>query len=156
MTRGRFGKSWDFRALAKMFGPARESFGRRILVLNCAINRSVHLPIGDGLYSEIMPKAGGSFLLGVLLCWLFNLVEVCIGLLLWFATERYLPAVYVLIYAVGLVQVGYVAPLWRLLERQGKGRAANGLMWAALVTLVVNLAVNYWLFGTQMLPFRAR
>jgi hypothetical protein len=103
-----------------------------------------------------MAKAGGSFLLGVLLCWLLNIVEVCIGLLLLFTTERYLPAVYTLIFGVGLVQIGYVVPLWRLLERQGKSRAANGLMWAALLTLAVNLAVNYRLFGTQMLPFRAR
>jgi hypothetical protein len=103
-----------------------------------------------------MAKAGGSFLLGILLCWLLNLVELCAGLLLWFATDKYLPAVYVLIYAVGVVQVGYVVPLWRLLKRQGKSRAAKGLMWAALVTVVVNLAVNYWLFGAQMLPFHAR
>jgi hypothetical protein len=118
--------------------------------------RSADLPIGDRLYSELMPTAGGSFLLGVLLCWLLNLVEICIGLLLWFATERYLPAVYVLIYAVGLVQIGYVVPLWRLLERQGKSRAANGLMWAALLTLAVNLAANYRLFGAQMLPFSVK
>jgi hypothetical protein len=103
-----------------------------------------------------MPTAGGSFLLGVLLCWLLNLVEVCFGLLLWFATDRYLPAVYVLIYAVGLVQVGYVIPLWRLLARRGKTRAARGLFTAALVTLIVNLAVNHHLFGAQILPFHLR
>lgn len=100
-----------------------------------------------------MPKAGGSFLLGMLLCWLLNLAELGIGVLLLSFTEKYLPAVYILIFAIGLVQVGYVVPLWRMLARRGKGRAARGLLWAALVTLAVNLLVNYRLFGAQMLPF---
>ena len=103
-----------------------------------------------------MPEAGGSFLLGMILCWLLNLVELCIGLLLWFATETYLPAVYSLIYAVGLVQLGYVIPLWRVLARQGNERFAKGLICGAVLTLAVNLAVNYWLFGEQMLPFKIR
>ena len=105
------------------------------------------------LYSETMPKAGGSFLLGLILCWLLNLVEIGVGLLLLFATEKYLPAVYTLIFAVGLVQVGYVVPLWRLFHLRGRGRSAGGLVWGALLTLTVNLIVNYRLFGGQMLPF---
>lgn len=103
-----------------------------------------------------MAKAGGSFLLGIILCWVLNVAEVGIGLLLLSATEKYLPAVYTLIFVVGLVQIGYVVPLWRLLERRGKSRAAKGLIWAALLTLAVNLVVNYRLFGAQMLPFHSR
>lgn len=100
-----------------------------------------------------MAKAGGFFLLGIVLCWLLNIAELGIGLLLLFATEKYLPAVYILIFAIGLVQIGYVAPLWRLLKQRGKYRAANGVLWAALITLIVNLMVNYRFFGVRMLPF---
>lgn len=100
-----------------------------------------------------MAKAGGFFLLGMVLCWLLNVVELGIGLLLLFATEKYLPAVYILIFGIGLVQIGYVAPLWRLLKQRGKYRAANGLLCAALITLIFNAIVNYRFFGAHMLPF---
>jgi hypothetical protein len=105
-------------------------------------------------YSWPMAKAGGgSFLLGMFLCWLLNVTELGIGLLLLFATEKYLPAVYTLIFGAGLVQIGYVAPLWRLLRQRGKDRAAKGVLWAALISLILNLIVNYRLFGARMLPF---
>lgn len=53
--------------------------------------------------------------------------------------EKLLPAGYILMRAIGLVQVGYVVPIWRLLRRTGKTRTAKGLLIAAAVTLALNL-----------------
>jgi hypothetical protein len=52
-----------------------------------------------------------------------------------------LPAYYVLIGAIGLVQVGYVVPIWRVLVRKGKPRTAKGLLIAAGITVLVNAVV---------------
>lgn len=70
--------------------------------------------------------------------WLFNVAQLGIGWLLLVADVRMLPAYYVLIGAIGLVQVGYVVPLWRLLVRSGRPRTAKGLLIAASLTAVVN------------------
>jgi hypothetical protein len=105
------------------------------------------------LYSCTMAMADDFFLLGIVLGWLLNTAELGLGLLLLFTTEKYLPAVYTLIFGIGLVQVGYVAPLWRVLRRRGKYRSAKGLLYAALITLMLNVAVNYRFFGAHILPF---
>lgn len=89
----------------------------------------------------------------MLACWLLNLVELGVGLLVLFLTEKQLPMVYVLIYAIGLVQVGYVVPLWRFLRRRGKPRAATGLLAGAGVTAVLNLIFDYKVFGSGLLHF---
>ncbi len=72
------------------------------------------------------------------ICWLLNIAQLGIGWLLLAADVRMLPAYYVLIGAIGVVQVGYVVPIWRLLRRKGKPRTAKGLAFAACVTLSVN------------------
>ncbi len=81
----------------------------------------------------------GSIVAGWAVCWLLNIAQLGIGWLVFSADERLLPLGYVLIGAIGLVQVGYVAPIWRLLRRNGKSRTAQGLLFAALVTVAVNL-----------------
>lgn len=83
----------------------------------------------------------GSIIAGWAICWLLNIAQLCIGWLVFVSDERMLPAGYVLIGAIGLVQVGYVAPIWRLLHRSGKARTAKGLVIAAAVTMVLNLAL---------------
>ena len=86
----------------------------------------------------------GSILAGMAICWLFNIAQLGIGRLLLVADIRTLPAYYVLVGAIGLVQVGYVVPIWRLLRRKGKPRTAQGLMFAAVSTLVCDvIAVTY-------------
>ena len=80
----------------------------------------------------------GSIVAGVAICWLLNIAQLGTGWLLLVADVRMLPAYYVLIGAVGLVQVGYVVPIWRLLMRKEKPRTARGLLIAAGVTAVVN------------------
>jgi len=72
------------------------------------------------------------------ICWLLNVAQIGVGWLLLVADVRMLPAYYVLVGAIGLVQVGYVVPIWRLLRRKGKPRAAKGLMIAAILTLIAD------------------
>lgn len=72
------------------------------------------------------------------ICWFLNVAQLGTGWLLLVADVRMLPAYYVLIGAIGVVQVGYVVPIWRLLRRKGKPRTAKGLAFAACVTLGLN------------------
>ena len=88
-----------------------------------------------------MKDGRGSIVAGLAICWLLNVAQLGIGWLLLVADVRMLPAFYVLIYAIGLVQVGYVVPLWRLLVRRGKPRTARGLLIAAGVTAGLNLGL---------------
>jgi hypothetical protein len=83
----------------------------------------------------------GSFIAGLAICWLLNIAQLGIGWLLLVADVRLLPMVYVLIGAIGAVQIGYVIPIWRLLMRKGKPRAAKGLLLAAGITVVLNAVV---------------
>jgi hypothetical protein len=80
----------------------------------------------------------GSLIPGLAIGWLLNVAQLGIGWLLLVADVRMLPAYYVLVGAIGLVQVGYVVPIWRLLRRRGLVRTAKGLLLAALLTAVVN------------------
>lgn len=75
---------------------------------------------------------------GLALCWLLNIAQLGIGWLLLVADVRMLPAYYVLIGAVGLVQVGYVVPIWRVLVRRGRSRTARGVFIAAGITVLLN------------------
>ncbi len=73
------------------------------------------------------------------ICWLLNVAQLGVGWLLLVADVRMLPAYYVLIGAIGLVQVGYVVPIWRLLRRKGKPHTARGLVIAAFFTFALDL-----------------
>jgi hypothetical protein len=85
-----------------------------------------------------MNEGRGSIVAGVAICWLLNIAQLGVGWLLLVADVRMLPAYYVLIGAIGIVQVGYVAPIWRLLIRRGKTRTIRGLVIAAGLTAVAN------------------
>jgi len=87
-----------------------------------------------------MNQDRGSILAGMAICWLLNVAQLGVGWLLLVADVRMLPAYYVLVGAIGLVQVGYVVPLWRLLRRKGKPRTAQGLIIAAISTLIADVA----------------
>jgi len=93
-----------------------------------------------------MDQGRGSILAGMAICWLLNVAQLGVGWLLLVADVRMLPAYYVLVGAIGLVQVGYVVPLWRLLRRKGKPRTANGLLLAAALTAVMNAVVAWVIF----------
>ena len=73
-----------------------------------------------------MDQDRGSIVAGMAICWLLNVAQLGVGWLLLVADVRMLPAYYVLVGAIGLVQVGYVVPIWRLLRRKGKPRTAKG------------------------------
>ena len=81
-----------------------------------------------------MNQGRGSIIAGMAICWLLNIAQLGVGWLLLVADVRMLPAYYVLVGAIGVVQVGYVVPIWRLLRRKGKPRTAQGLMLAAVLT----------------------
>ena len=87
-----------------------------------------------------MNQGRGSIIAGMAVCWLLNIAQLGVGWLLLIADVRMLPAYYVLVGAIGLVQVGYVVPIWRLLRRKGKPRTAQGLMIAAVLTLIIDVA----------------
>lgn len=91
-----------------------------------------------------------SVFLGMLICWLLNVVQLGIAFVLLSSTEKLLPAVYTLSLALGLVQVGYVIPLWRYLRRKCRNDVALGLIIAAGITLCINLVVDFHLFGAGM------
>ena len=76
------------------------------------------------------------------ICWLLNIAQLGIGWLLLVADVRMLPAYYVLTGAIGVVQVGYVVPLWRLLRRKGKPRTAKGFLLAAGITALMNILIE--------------
>ena len=95
-----------------------------------------------------MDEGRGSILAGMAICWLLNVAQLGVGWLLLVADVRMLPAYYVLVGAIGIVQVGYVVPLWRLLQRKGKPRTANGLLLAAALTAVMNAVVAWVIFTT--------
>jgi hypothetical protein len=93
-----------------------------------------------------MDQGRGSILAGMAICWLLNVAQLGVGWLLLVADVRMLPAYYVLVAAIGIVQVGYVVPLWRLLRRKGKPRTAQGLLLAAALTALMNAVVVWAIF----------
>jgi hypothetical protein len=90
----------------------------------------------------------GSIAAGIAICWLLNIAQLGVGWLLLVADVRMLPAYYVMVGAIGLVQVAYVVPLWRLLRRKGKPRTAKGLLLAAALTALLNLVI-FWIVFTM-------
>lgn len=97
--------------------------------------------------SEISSSPGdkdeGSLFLGLIVCWLLNMVHLGVAYLLFVAGERTLPVVFVLVGAIGLLQIGYVAPIWYVVRRRGRRRMATGLAVAAGITLLFN--ASFWL-----------
>lgn len=85
----------------------------------------------------------GSVFLGMVVCWLLNVVHLGIAYFVFVESERMLSSVFVLVGAIGLLQVGYIAPLWYLFRRRGKRRMARGLLIASTITLLVNAV--FWL-----------
>jgi hypothetical protein len=69
------------------------------------------------------------------------MVQLGITFVLLSSSEKLLPAVYTMSFALGLVQIGYVVPLWRLLVRNERLWVARGLLIGAGITLVVNAVI---------------
>lgn len=89
----------------------------------------------------------GSLFLGLIVCWLLNMAHIGIAYLVFISGERTLPAALVLVGAIGLLQIGYVAPIWYVLRRRKKKRMASGLAIAAGITLLLNTALWLDLYG---------
>jgi hypothetical protein len=86
-----------------------------------------------------MNDGHGNIVVGMAICWLLNIAQLGVGWLLLVADVRMLPAYYVLVGAIGIVQVGYVIPIWRLLLRKNKPRTAKGVLIAATITALTNI-----------------
>lgn len=86
-------------------------------------------------------------------CWLLNLVQLGIAFVLLASSERNLPAVYVLTAALGLVQFGYVIPIYHVLLRRRRRFAGYGLLAAACSSFISNALIDYHLFGPAMFHF---
>lgn len=97
-----------------------------------------------------------SLVLGMALCWLLNIAQLGIAFLLLVSGEKMLPVVYVMAGALGLVQVAYVVPLYRLLRRKGRKLTARGLVMAACATALVNFVAVYMIMGRSILHFWRR
>jgi len=98
-----------------------------------------------------MNQGRGSVVAGMAICWLLNIAQFGVGWLLLVADVRMLPAYYVLVGAIGLVQVGYVLPIWRLLRRKGKPRTATGLVLAAALTALLNITIAWLIYTAPQL-----
>ncbi|MGC2743878.1 MAG: hypothetical protein WA672_11870 [Candidatus Angelobacter sp.] len=98
-----------------------------------------------------MAQGRGSILAGMAICWLLNIAQLGVGWLLLVADVRMLPAYYVLVGAIGIVQVGYVVPIWRLLRRKGKPRTAKGMLLAAALTALVNITIAWMIYRVPQL-----
>lgn len=101
-----------------------------------------------------MNDGRASIIVGMAICWLLNIAQLGIGWLLLMADVRMLPTVYLLIGAIGIVQVGYVIPIGRFLWRKGKRWTARGLLIAAGITALVNglmalLVLKFHVFGSR-------
>jgi len=93
------------------------------------------------------------FISGMLICWLLNVVQLGIAFVLLSSSEKMLPSVYVLTAALGVVQLGYIVPIYRLLRRKGRLHSARGLLTAACLTLVANLLIDYHFWGSAIFRF---
>ena len=89
----------------------------------------------------------GSIIAGLFLCWLLNLAYFCVAWLLFVTNERTLPTGLILLTGIGIFQIAYVVPIYRLLKRRGKARTALGAMIAAAITALLNLSA--WLFRSR-------
>lgn len=101
-----------------------------------------------------MNDGRASIVVGMAICWLLNVAQVCIGWLLLVADVRMLSTFYVLVGAVGIVQVGYVVPISHLLWRKSKRWTARGVLIAAAITALVNalmalLILKFHVLGTR-------
>ena len=100
-----------------------------------------------------MLRAITEFASGMLICWFLNVVQLGVAFVLLASTEKALPSVYVLAAALGLVQFGYVLPIYRLLWRKQRRYSAHGLLTAAFATALANAVIDYHLFGSAMFHF---
>src|SRR5215471_19329520 len=88
--------------------------------------------------ADFSHKDEGHLVWGMLVGWLLNLVHLGIAYLLFVYGEQTLPTVFVLVGAIGLLQIGYIVPIWFVLRRRGKRRMAKGLLIAAMITAFIN------------------
>jgi hypothetical protein len=85
-----------------------------------------------------MSKGEGNIILGMLMCWAFNIVHLGIGVLILMTGQRTLATALILILGIGLLQIAYVIPVYRLLRKRGKPMTARGLVIAASITALLN------------------
>jgi hypothetical protein len=98
-------------------------------------------------------KTISEFVAGMVVCWLLNVVQLGIAFVLLASSEKALSSVYVLTLAFWVVQFGYVVPIYRILMRKQRRKAAHGLLTAACISAVVTVILDYKLFGAAAFKF---
>lgn len=88
--------------------------------------------------NSILTGDEGSLFLGMIVCWLLNMVHLGVAYLFFVSGDRTLPTVFVLVGAIGLLQIAYVVPMWYAVRRRGKRKMAKGIAIAAGITLLAN------------------
>src|SRR5947209_7851480 len=108
------------------------------------LNYHREAPGVDNLPGRNSSMSRGSIIAGFFLCWLLNLAYAGIAWLLFVTSERTLPTGLILLTGIGVFQIAYIVPLFRLLRRRGKPRTAQRVVTAAVITALINLGA--WLF----------
>ncbi len=91
----------------------------------------------------VLPRKIGLTILGMLICWALNVAQL--GISFWIfvlAGERFLAPFYLLTGGIGLLQIAYVVPLYRLLRRKNLPDAARGLALAACLTALISAGLD--------------
>lgn len=101
----------------------------------------------------VLPRKIGMTLLGMLICWALNVAQL--GVTFWLFVlfgESFLSAAYTLIGGIGLLQIAYIVPLYRLLRRKNLPDAARGLALAACLTALLSAGFDWAVFRHSHSP----
>ena len=97
--------------------------------------------------TEASPHHEGSILQGLFLCWGMNLVQVMLGCsVAWGASEgpgiseTVVDIAFAIALSVGLLQLLYLIPLWRVLKTNERTQTIKGVRIAACITALLNAA----------------
>jgi len=87
---------------------------------------------------ETVTDDQGRVWLGLLLCWICNIVQVGLGFVLILASYPRVVVGIVIFGGVGLVQLAYVVPLCLHYKKLGQRNVVKGLIIAASITALLN------------------
>jgi hypothetical protein len=94
-------------------------------------------PITDEPMTDEMPEDRGNVFIGLAICWGCNIIHAIAG---WGLILAAGPLGVIVFGGIGLVQLIYVVPLCRHFNSDGQANTVNGLIIAASVTALLNVA----------------
>jgi hypothetical protein len=87
--------------------------------------------------TDEMTEDRGNVLMGLAVCWGCNILHLVAG---WVLIFFVLPVGMIVFGGIGLVQLAYVIPFYRHFKSDGQTNIVNGLIIAASVTALLNVA----------------